>query len=111
MFGNPFDNTITIEKNGQVITEKINDGPCDKCDKIHVGRCRKRMKIGRGRFFFIEETDLECIQCGAKFGGGSTSRPGGSGLASHLRSRGKGNGCGKKWEEEYWIKTIKDWEK
>ena len=48
MFGNPFDSTITISKNGQTVTEQIKQLPCEGCDKVHVGACVKKMTDMRG---------------------------------------------------------------
>ena len=108
MYCNPFDNTVTIEKNGKTITEKSDNQVCDRCQRAHLGRCAKKMTIRQGRWFFVDENKMECDQCGGKFGGGSTNRPGGSGLIDHLR-RSKKN-CGREWEKAYWIETIRKWE-
>ena len=108
MYGNPFDHTITIEKNGRIVTENVTKGPCEKCQTVYKGRCQAKMTIGRGRWFFVDGKDMECTQCGGKFGGGSTSSPGGSGLLRHL-SRSSKN-CGRLWEIEYCEETIRKWE-
>ena len=47
IFGNPFDNTITTEKNGRIITEKVNSGPCERCGIVHLGRCNLLQSIAR----------------------------------------------------------------
>lgn len=47
---------------------------------------------------------MECKVCNRKFGGGSTSRPGGSGLLTHLQYRK--DTCGRVWEMEYWTETV-----
>jgi len=106
IYGNSIDNTITIEKNGQVITEKV-DKRCRKWNKIHLGRCMKKVSMKRGRWFFIEEEEMECRMCGGKYGGGSTSRPGGSGLIGHIRY--KVETCGKSWERMYWEDKLERW--
>ena len=106
MYGNPFDSTITIERNGKVITENTCK-KCPKCDIIHDGRCMKKATIGKGRWFFLNEGDMECKICHGKYGGGSTSRPGGSGLLSHIRV--KKDTCGKKWEKLYWMERMERW--
>ena len=108
MYGNPFDNTITMEKDGKTITEKSDNRVCDRCQRVHLGRCAKKMTIRQGRWFFVDENEMECNQCGGKFRGGSTNRPGGSGLIDHLRRSKKT--CGRVWEKEYWIETIRKWE-
>ena len=73
MYGNPFDKTIMIERNGRTITEKVENGPCEKCQKVHLGRCMKKMAIRKGRWFFVDEGQMECTQCGGEFGAGSTN--------------------------------------
>ena len=108
MYGNPFDHTITMNKDGKIVTEEIKTGPCVKCQFTHTGRCRKKMDIKQGRWFFVDERVMECKICGGKFGGGSTSRPGGSGLLRHLS--GSKRGCGREWEVEYWKDTVEKWE-
>ena len=104
MYGNQFDNTITIDRNGRITTEMVTKGPCDKCQMIHLGRCAIKMNIRQGRWFFVDERELECTQCGGKFGGGSTSRPGGLGLIGHMRTS-KQN-CRRLWEMEYWKEIV-----
>jgi len=38
MFGNPFDNTITIERNGAtLVVQQVARGACDSCGKAHGG--------------------------------------------------------------------------
>ena len=37
MFGNPFDNTITIERNGATIVQQVTRGACDSCGKAYRG--------------------------------------------------------------------------
>ena len=108
MFGNPFDRTITIEKMGEAITEKIEDSLCRKCEKSHHGKCLLEVELPKGRWFFIDDNKLECQECGGKYGGGSTSRPGGSGLKAHLNHQ-KPKRCGLRWEQKYWKETIKNW--
>lgn len=108
MFGNPFDSTITIEKNGKRITEKVPvDGQkCHGYDKIHAGGCLKEVTNLTGRWFFIRDDQMECNACGGKFGGGSTSRPGGSGLKDHAKRNKK---CGPVLEREYWKQIVRRW--
>jgi len=106
MYGNPFDNTITIEKNGKLITEKV-DKRCGKCNIIHLGRCMKKVSMKRGRWFLIEEEEMECRMCGGKYRGGSTRRPGRSGLIGHIRY--KVETCGKNWERVYWEDKLERW--
>lgn len=108
MYGNPFGNTITIDKNGRITTEKVKKGPCDKCQTIHIGRCAMKIEMKTGRWFFVDDREMECDMCGGKFGGGSTSRPGGSGLISHLRTRSET--CGRTWEIRFWKEAIEKWE-
>lgn len=108
MYSNPFDNIITIKKNGKTITEKSENRPCDKCQQVDLGRCSGAMTIKQGRWFFMDERVMECEQCGGKFGGGSMSRLRGSGLIDYLRKSKKD--CGRKWETEYWIDAIRKWE-
>ena len=43
MFGNPFDNTITIERNGERITERLDGKKCKGCDRVHWGRFIKEI--------------------------------------------------------------------
>jgi len=43
MYGNPFDDTITIERNGKGDTEKASKRGCNKCWKNHKGRCLKEV--------------------------------------------------------------------
>lgn len=100
MFGNPVDNAVTLQKDGKVVVERVGDGKCKRCEKSHSGRCLTAMTHLPGRWFFVKETDMECPICGAKFGGGSTSRPAGSGLKSHLSKSRKG--CGRKLEIQHW---------
>ena len=109
MYGNPFDGTITIERNGTTITENIEKSKCKRCDKHHFGRCiEKKRSLKNGRWFFVNEDDLECKVCNGKFGGGSTNRPGGSGLIKHLQNRK--DSCGREWEKEFWLETVDKWE-
>ena len=108
MYGNPFDNTITVDRNGRIVTEKLIKGPCERCQMTHLGRCSMKMAIKKGRWFFVDEREMTCTQCGGKFGGGSTSRPGGSGLLDHLRRGSKK--CGREWEKEYWKETVEKWD-
>ena len=89
MYGNPFDNTITINNEGQISTKKVEQGPCEKCQSVHIGRCAMKIEMKTGRWFFVDDREMECNTCGGKFGGGSTSRPGGSGLISQLRTEAK----------------------
>jgi len=108
MFGNPLDNTVTLEKDGKVVVERVRDGKCERCEKSHSRRCLADMTHLPGRSFFVKETDMECPICGAKFGGGSTSRPGGSGLKSHLSKSRKG--CGRKLESQHWENIASGWD-
>ena len=109
MYGNPFDNTITIERNGRGVTEKAVARGCDKCGKIHKGRCLKGVRVlDKGEFFFADEKELKCRGCGGNFGGGSTTRPGGSGLWVHLKRRKE---CGDTWRRLFWEETIQGWDK
>ena len=111
MFGNPFDSTITISRNGETVTEQIKQPPCGGCDKVHVGPCIKRMTDMRGRWFFVKETETRCGHCGGNYGGGSNARPGGSGLKGHLQKRK--DRCGRALEIEYWREEVsnkKDWD-
>ena len=81
---------------------------CKKCDKSHAGKCIQPIrKLSNGRWFFVNEGCLDCKSCNGKFGGGSTSRPGGSGLLGHLQQRK--NTCGREWEKEYWKDTVNKW--
>jgi len=108
MFGNPFDNTITIEKNGATVVQRVERPNCDSCGKAHRGgKCLKEVADMKGRWFFVEGNLLECHICGGKYGGGSTSRPGGSGLKNHLTVNK--NTCGRKWEIEYWESVARRW--
>ena len=108
MYGNPFDSTITIERNGKTITEDVGKSICGKCDKPHSGKCMQRKaKMRIGRWFFVDEDRMECEMCNGKFGGGSTSRPGGSGLLKHIQTRK--DSCGKEWEKEYWEEKMAKW--
>ena len=94
MYGNPFNGTITVMKNGKAVIEDIEKMKCKKCDKSHAGKCiQPKRKLPNERWFFVEEDCLECKSCNGKFGGGSTSRPGGSGLLVHLQQRK--NTCGR----------------
>ena len=68
MYGNPFDTTITIEKIGRTVTEKVENGPCDRCQKVHLARFITKMAIRKGRWFFVDKRQMECTQCGGKFG-------------------------------------------
>ena len=106
MFGNPFDHTVTIERNGQIVVEQVAQKPCDGCDKVHTGPCMKRVVDMRGRWFFVGEEEMNCKSCGGGFGGGSTSRPGGYGLKAHL-GRNK-RSCGRKMEIDYWTDIVKE---
>ncbi|KAG0125756.1 hypothetical protein HOY82DRAFT_542949 [Tuber indicum] len=108
MFGNPFDGTITIERNGEVVVEMVTKPPCDGCGRTHRGPCLKRVADMRGRYFYAGES-IECRICGSKFGGGSTIRPGGSGLSRHLAR----NSCGREWEKLFWKEEMErkeEWE-
>ena len=97
MFGNPFDRTITIQKMGETITENIENTVCKKCEKSHPGKCLMEVELPKGRWFFIDDNKLECQECGGKYGGGSTSRPGGLGLKAHLNHQ-KPKRCGPRRE-------------
>jgi len=111
MFGNPFDLTITVSKNGETVTERIKQLPCEGCDKVHVGACVKKMTDMRGRWFFVEETETRCGHCGGNYGDGSNARPVGSGLKGHLQKRK--DRCGRALEIEYWVGEVgnkKDWD-
>jgi len=111
MFGNPFDSTITISRNGETVTEQIKQLPYEGSDKIHVGACVRKMTDMRGRWFFVKETDTRCGHCGANFGGGSNARPGGSGLKGHLQKRR--DRCERALEIEYWETEVgnkRDWD-
>lgn len=112
MYGNPFDSTITISKNGETVCESIlkTMKACKYCNNYHRGKCKKKvLDVRAGRWFFIGDGELECKMCGGKYGGGSTSRPGGSGLKAHL-NRQKPKVCGDKWESEYWKETRERWD-
>jgi len=106
MFGNPFDHTVMIEKNGNIVVEQVAQKSCDGCDKIHVGPCMKRVVDMRGRWFFVGEEEMNCKSYGGAFGGGSTSRLGGYGLKAHL-GRNK-RSCGRKMEIDYWMEVVND---
>ena len=93
---------------GETITEKIEDSLCRKCGKCHHGKCLLEVELPKGRWFFIDDNKLECQECGGKYGGGSTSRPGGSGLKAHLNGQ-KPKRCGPRWEQKYWKGTIENW--
>ena len=108
MYGNPFDGTIMIEKNGSVIKEIAKKPPCDGCGKTHEGPCLKEIDDLRGRWFYINKVEMNCLICGGKYGGGSTSRPGGSGLKDHLNK--DKFGCGRKWEIKKWGELVDEWE-
>jgi len=108
MFGNPFDGTITVEIDGKWCIKRLDKIPCLGCGKVHTGRCVKEMADLNGRWFFVGKDTLECRVCGASFGGGSTTRPGGSGLKAHI-SRNKLT-CGRKWEVEYWEDVVRNWD-
>jgi len=49
---------------------------------------------------------MDCDACGGKFGEGSTSRPGGSGLKDHTKRNKK---CGPVLEREYWKEIVRKW--
>ena len=111
MFGNPFDSTITISRNGETVTENVERPSCDGCGKSHVGACVRRMTDMRGRWFFLGEAETRCGHCGGNYGGGSNPRPGGSGLKMHLNRRK--DVCGRALEIEYWKNEIgnkMDWD-
>jgi len=55
MFGNPFNSTITIERNGERITERVDKQKCNRCNKIHAGGCLKEVTNLTGRWFFIRD--------------------------------------------------------
>ena len=112
IYGNPFDKTITIMKNGETIKENVLKpmNVCKDCNNYHRGNCREAIqKVRAGRWFFKGENEIECKECGGKYGGGSTSRPGGSGLIAHL-NRQKPKRCGKEWERKFWEKAIDEWD-
>jgi len=105
MFGNPFDNTITIEEDGKIVKMKVGNR-CRKCGSKHMGKCTKKVAmLETGRWFFVGKDEMECKMCKGKFGGGSTTRPGGSGMRAHLGRSKKY--CGMKWEEEFYKKFIR----
>jgi len=106
MCGNPFDHTITIERDGEVVIEQLRDLPCKGCDKVHRGQCTKIILNMMGRWFFCNEEETICRICNGNFGGGSVRRPGGSGLKDHLR-RSKDT-CGVQWEKIYWDQIVAD---
>ena len=97
----------TVLKGG--VTEKALAGGCDKCGKIHKGRCLKEIRVlDKSEFFFADERELKCRGCGGNCGGGSTTRPGGSGLWVHLKRRRE---CGETWRKMFWEETIQGWDK
>ena len=106
MFGNPFDNTITIERNGERITERVDKQKGDRWDKIHAGGCLREVTNLTGRWFFIKDDQMHCEACGGKFGGGSTARPGSSGLKDHAKRNKK---CGPVLERIYWKEIVRRW--
>jgi len=107
MYGNPFDGTITIDKDGTVITIKTPMPTCEKCDAQHRGGCIRKILDLKGRWFWVQRTDVVCLHCGGNFGGGSNPRPGGSGLLKHLnRCKMK---CGRPVEMEKWNGICGRW--
>jgi len=77
---------------------------------VHKGKCvRKMAQLDTGRWFFVGVDEMECRICGGKFGGGSSTRPDGSGLRAHL-SRCK-NTCGVEWEKLFWKEKSDGWDK
>jgi len=108
IYGNPFDSTIMMEKDGKTIVEKVNKNGYNRCGRNHEGQCQIKAKTMRGRWFFIDQEKMECEMCGGKFGGESTSRPGGSGLINHFKNRK--DSCGRKWEVEYWKREVLKWD-
>jgi len=109
MYSNPFDNTSTIERNGKGVTEKTSTTGCSKCEKNHKGRCLKEIRVlDTSELFFADEKELRCSGCGGNFGGGSTTRPGGSGLWVHLKRR---KGCGETRRRLFWEETVQGWDK
>ena len=109
MYGNPFNNTIAIEQNGRGVTEKALTKGYNKCRSNHVRRCKKEVRtLDKSEFFFVDEKELKCRGCGGNFGGGSTTRPGGSGLWVHLRRMRE---YGETWRRLFWEETIGGWDK
>jgi len=106
MFGNFFDGTLTIERHGERIIERVDNQTRSQCDKIHNGGCMKEVTNLTGRWFFIKDNQMDCDACGGKFGGGSTSRSGGSGLKDHAKRNKK---CGPILEREFWRQIVKRW--
>jgi len=95
---------ITISKNGETVTQQIKKPPCEGCDKVHVSACVKRMTDMRGRWFFVQGTEVRCGHCGGNFRGGSNARPDRSGLKAHLQRRK--DECGRTLEIEYWRNEV-----
>jgi len=52
IYGNPFDQTITIMKNGQCVVEPTPMAVCALCDKSHSGMCLKAVSTLKGKWFF-----------------------------------------------------------
>src|SRR5437879_138183 len=102
-FDNPYNHTITIEKNGETIVEKTREAVCRKCEKVHKGNCKMVEMDMRGRWFFAEPGENVCGACGGNFGGGSVERPGGPGLKEHWGlSKGYKLKCGIIMERRFW---------
>jgi len=109
MYSKPFDNTIIIEQNGRGVMEKASTRGYNMCGKNPKGICLKEVRVlDKSEFFFIDEKELKCRGCGGNFGGGSTTRPGGSGLWLHMRRMKE---CGEIWGRFFWKETIDGWDK
>jgi len=68
---------------------------------------RKPSKLNTGKWFSVEADRLECRICHGRFGGGSSTRPCGSGLRSHL-SQMK-NTCCRMWTNLFWDEAVESW--
>ena len=99
---------IIIDQMGERVVEKVRMEECEGCGKMHHGRCMKEIANLSGRWFFITEERMVCKVCRAKFGGGSMSRPDGSGLKEHLSKDRKG--CGSRWKKGYYEDCMKGWD-
>jgi len=80
VYGNPFNHTITIERNGLHITEQTPMKGCDGCSFSHSSECLKRISTLKGKWFFCPADETKCPICRGNFGGGNNDRPGGLGL-------------------------------